>query len=586
MQLQYVNALAFAALGLVAVRQWYTLRTEPARWMAVAFGLIGAVAAIGAVQPEGAVGVVPLILQRLLILGIIGYVWCLLRFLASLDPDRDDRLMSAGDALSLAVAVAALALPDIPGQGDSRPWWFQLWILLFLLQWVGIHGVVSRRLWTAGATLTTVPRRRARLLSVGAALFAIVLLPAASADPVDHPVAAAVIAFLPIVSALAFIIGFAPPAWLRSQWRRPELAALREATIGLMTVTAPADVAMALLPPVVRMVGGSSASLIDRDGSVIGTYRTSSADSTVSTISIEAGSRRLEIESGPYAPFFGAEESSLVQSLGVMIDIALDRAAAMTGEREARARAEEVSAELETLVYGLSHDLKTPIISLLGYLEYLDEDHSAVMNDEGRFFIERMRSSALYMQDLINDLLELSRVGRAQTEVGAVPLDDVVSAVVERLAGTYPTARVTVGPDLPVILANPVRMQQLFTNLVENACKHGGRPDIGVFVVSRRTADGIDIDVADDGKGIPAEYRETVFDIFERLDSVDGPRGTGVGLAMCRRIAETIGGTLTVVEQDAGADSQAGTAFRLSVPARSVADRPADTAIGGVHGVG
>lgn len=560
-----INAAAFAAIGALSVRQWRRSRLEPARWLAVAFGLLGAVAAFGVVIPEDPQGVVALTLQRVLVLGIVAYAWALVRFLVSFEtiPVRLARTVAAW---SVAVAVGLLALPYLPGSNDVRPWWFQAWILAFMLQWSGLHFLVARRLWTASRSLTSVARHRARSLSIGAIFLAIALLPSAAAGPPERSVLAAIVQLLPTATALFFYLGYLPPVWLRNEWRRREVGALREATIELMSVADEGRIAEVLLPHAVRMVGGRAASLIDDDGTVIGSYRSDASESQSTTLIVPVGGRRLEIEAGPYTPFFGQDETSLLQSLGAFIDIAIERSRAVKRETTARHSAEELAAELETLVFGLSHDLKSPIIALTGYLDYLEEDYAPVLGDEGRFFLGRMRLSATYMQQLINDLLELSRVGRAETEAEPIALEELVLAVADRVLVSAPDVSVVAVPPLPVVSANPVRMQQLFSNLIENAVAHGGRDDITIRVSATTDADWCRITVADDGEGIPAQFREQVFGIFERLDASAGDaRGTGVGLAMCRRIAVNLGGSLTL------ADSATGACFVCTVPSTIVA---------------
>jgi signal transduction histidine kinase len=119
---------------------------------------------------------------------------------------------------------------------------------------------------------------------------------------------------------------------------------------------------------------------------------------------------------------------------------------------------------------------------------------------------------------------------------------------------------------LPVIRMNAVRARQLFTNLIENAARHGGRPDVCTRVSARRTDDGrTEISVADDGVGIAEAYREKVFGIFERLESRDSSTtGTGMGLAICRKIVEQVGGEIAIVPSTTGTD------IRLTLPLASV----------------
>jgi len=120
---------------------------------------------------------------------------------------------------------------------------------------------------------------------------------------------------------------------------------------------------------------------------------------------------------------------------------------------------------------------------------------------------------------------------------------------------------------LPLLWINPVRARQLFSNLVHNAAAHAGRPDVRVAVRAAVEPDGsLELSVADNGVGVPADYREKVFGVFERLDR-DGSGGTGIGLPICRKIVEHLGGRIWFADSAQGAD------LHLTLPATRVAKR-------------
>jgi two-component system, LuxR family, sensor kinase FixL len=229
---------------------------------------------------------------------------------------------------------------------------------------------------------------------------------------------------------------------------------------------------------------------------------------------------------------------------------------------------ERTNAELETLVYSASHDLKSPMVSLLGYLEYLKLDYGDVLGQEGGRYLARMSDSTLYMQRLIHDLIDLSRVGRTGTNADDVDLAELVRTIVDEAATSHPAVDFRIGR-LPVVAGDPVGFRQLFTNLVENAVRHGGRPDLTVTVEGRSRADGgLELSVRDDGRGIPPEHRERVFGVFERLDTPSTGSGTGMGLAICRKIVELLGGGI-------GIHGGHGTEVRIVLPAAVSARWPA-----------
>ena len=556
--MQYVNLVLFAGLAGVCLVAAKRHRTSAAGWAATTFGVLGFVVLVGAVIPDDP-DAVPLLLTKLLILGILAYPYALYRFSAAFEP-LPRRLDIIVNVVTVGLALAIAVAPRFPEEGEDRPTWFAIFTLVFLVYWVGIGVIVGRRLWSAGRGLATVARYRMRTLGAGAIGLAVALLPAAVEDP---PAALdAVSQFLPAIAALLFYVGFAPPASLRTVWRRPEQAKLRSIELSLVAADSRERVLNTVLPHIAALVGGASATFVDSEDA--DDPRDGQSDEV---ISMPVGGGRLVVAAGPYSPFFGQDELDMVRSLARFLDLVLERTTLLERERSARNAAERTSAELETLVYGISHDLKSPVISLLGYLEYLREDHGAAIGRDGLHYLERMEKSALYMQDLLTDLLELSRVGRVAVDPTEVDLGALVSDVRVDVLAKFPDARVEVS-DLPVVHMNAARARQLFTNLIENAARHGGRPDVTVRVFSAVRDDGSAvISVADDGVGIPPAYREKAFGIFERLAPSEAGSGTGIGLALCRKIVETADGEIGII------DSPVGTHVRITFPAHAVREQ-------------
>ena len=200
------------------------------------------------------------------------------------------------------------------------------------------------------------------------------------------------------------------------------------------------------------------------------------------------------------------------------------------------------------------------MVSLLGYLEYLRLDYGEVLGREGNRYLDRMADSTMYMQQLIHDLIDLSRAGRSGVEPIEVDLGRLVQAIAEDAAAANPEAELRVGR-LPVVTGDPVGFRQLFTNLIENAVRHGGQRDLMVVVEGHECLDGgVELSVSDNGQGIPAEHRERVFGVFERLEGPSTGAGTGMGLAICRKIVEVLGGGI-------GIEGDHGTDVRIVLPA-------------------
>lgn len=218
--------------------------------------------------------------------------------------------------------------------------------------------------------------------------------------------------------------------------------------------------------------------------------------------------------------------------------------------------------QLEQFVYTISHDLKSPLFTCKGFLTLMREDAAEGRWDDMPDSIMRIERATDRMAELIDDLLQLSRLGVVPNEPEHV---DVAAMVAEIAADLSPRieaagAQLIVDDELPPITADRVRVQQVMENLLSNAIKYGCRgesPSIRVGAESH--ADEVSYFVSDNGPGIPAEYQERVFRLFQRLES-DG-EGTGVGLTAVAKIMEMHGGRVEL-ESAPGR----GATFRVTFP--------------------
>ncbi len=225
---------------------------------------------------------------------------------------------------------------------------------------------------------------------------------------------------------------------------------------------------------------------------------------------------------------------------------------------------ERSNAEMEEFTYTVSHDLKSPLVTIEGYVSFLKQDIDSERYDRVQDFAARIESATKRMGDTITDLLELSRVGRGTHEVSIVETREVVLEVVSLMEGELRASNIEVHvPEfLPVIEADRVRTLQVFQNLISNAIRHGKHPERPCVLRIGAKPDGnrVNIFVSDNGLGISPQFHERVFDLFHRLN----PKieGTGVGLAIVSRIAQLHGGHAWV-ESEPGE----GATFYVSMPA-------------------
>ena len=233
-------------------------------------------------------------------------------------------------------------------------------------------------------------------------------------------------------------------------------------------------------------------------------------------------------------------------------------------EREALIRQmEDKNAELERYTYTVSHDLKSPLVTIKGFLGMIEKDALAGNMERLSSDIARVGAAADRMVQLLDELLELSRIGRMANAPEDVSLGSLAREAAALIGSMLENRRVdlNIADDLPVVRGDRLRLLEVFQNLLENAAKFMGdqsepRIEIGAEVAGGETVCW----VRDNGIGIEAAYHETVFGLFQQLDPSRG--GTGIGLALVRRILEVHGGRVWVDSEGPGR----GTCVSFTIP--------------------
>lgn len=227
---------------------------------------------------------------------------------------------------------------------------------------------------------------------------------------------------------------------------------------------------------------------------------------------------------------------------------------------------ERKNAELERFTYTVSHDLKSPLITIKGFLGFLSQDAHTGNLKRLDTDLQRISEAADKMQNLLNDLLELSRVGRLINQPSFIDLNTMIGEVLEllhgRLRGGTVPVQVIVAERLPRVYGDRQRLFEVFQNLVDNACKFmGEQPDPCIEIgQAEMTPGGFPIlYVRDNGIGIDPKFQERIFGLFDKLDP--HTEGTGIGLALVKRIVELHGGRIWV-ESEPGK----GTTFYFTLP--------------------
>ena len=211
---------------------------------------------------------------------------------------------------------------------------------------------------------------------------------------------------------------------------------------------------------------------------------------------------------------------------------------------------ERSNADLEQFAYVASHDLQEPLRKISSYGELLQERYGDALDDRGRRYAAYMVDGVRRLQELIHALLAYSRLNRSGEAFGPVSLEDVLSQVLTDMDVAVREAGAVIRcKSLPTIWGSGVEIGQLFQNLLSNAIKFRGTAPLQIEIsAENRSADWL-IKVRDNGIGIEPEYRDRIFVVFQRLHSRSEVPGTGIGLAICKKIVERHGGRIWVESQ-------------------------------------
>ena len=205
------------------------------------------------------------------------------------------------------------------------------------------------------------------------------------------------------------------------------------------------------------------------------------------------------------------------------------------------------NADLEQFAYVASHDLQEPLRMVASYTQLLVRRYRGRIDADADDFLNFIVDGALRMQRLINDLLAFSRVGTRGRELEPTPLAAVMQRVLANLKAGIDESRAVISVDeLPTVWADATQMELLLQNLVGNAIKFHGAAPPAIRIAAQRGDGEWQLSVADQGIGIDPQYAERIFVIFQRLHTAADYPGTGIGLAICKRIVERHGGRIWV----------------------------------------
>ncbi|MFI8907240.1 CHASE3 domain-containing protein [Streptomyces albidoflavus] len=302
--------------------------------------------------------------------------------------------------------------------------------------------------------------------------------------------------------------------------------------------------------------------------------------------------RRIEVAGPSDLRAVGTAVEAMRRRLVEELVAAQTRETLLTGQADELRRS---NAELEQFAYVASHDLQEPLRKVASFCQLLEKRYSAELDDRGRQYIDFAVDGAKRMQVLINDLLTFSRVGRVGDAWQQTSLDAALDRGLGNLELAVEESGAVVVRDtpLPEVSGDPTTLAMLWQNLLGNALKFR-RPDVPVRIeidCVHEDDDTWHLSVTDNGIGIAPEFSEKVFVIFQRLHAKDAYGGTGIGLALCRKIVEFHGGRIwlepvTGPGEDGDAGEVRGTRVHFTLPAAVTGSRsdlltPATTSLPG-----
>jgi PAS domain S-box-containing protein len=257
---------------------------------------------------------------------------------------------------------------------------------------------------------------------------------------------------------------------------------------------------------------------------------------------------------GEEIQFFEARVSAVSSELAIVMVRDISRRIWIETEREKLIKElEDKNAELERFTYTVSHDLKSPLITIKGFLGFIEQDAANGNTTRVKADIKRIADAADKMQLLLNELLELSRIGRLTNPYEQIPFEEIAREAVELVQGRILNAKalVQIQSNMPSVYGDRRRLVEVLQNLVDNAAKFvGGHPHPKIEIGQQGEEDGKPIFfVRDNGVGIQPQHQDRIFGLFNKLDADSD--GTGIGLTLVKRIIEVHHGRIWI-QSEAG----------------------------------
>jgi len=483
-----------------------------------------------------------------------------------------------------AVVIGLLRLVELPAA-------VPVIVVVALLYFVGFCAYAALVLIREARQAKGVARNRMVAAALGALALSLTLIAALASSVVGQAASSVVSMVLSLTSAVAYLVAFAPPVLLKRAWREPALRTFLTRAAAISPHDPPSTILRGLEVAIARAAPGQSAriSLVDEksgalaieDDELLASAEVMAAvveSQTPRFVRTAAGAtlaapitgrgQRIGVLAviGRRAPLFASDDLDLVQLLAEQAAIVLDGARLYGDLASANHELSEATKVKSEFLANMSHELRTPLNAILGFSGLLSEQLNGSMSEKQKRFVRNIHEAGEHLLDLINDVLDLSKVEAGKLELRPEILTlDVLLEPVSAAGRTEAQARgvlfTTEAVAAAPLFLDPTRVRQVLFNLLSNAVKFtpsGGHVTLRAFVEGRE----LRFEVADTGVGIPSVARERVFGVFERFhEGRAEAAGTGLGLALTKRLVEQMNGSISF-ESDEGK----GTTFRVGLP--------------------
>jgi signal transduction histidine kinase len=590
---QVAVSLSFFGLGVLTLIDWLRHR-EPSRgYLALALGALGITSVLG--QVNTLTGYHLSLIQDLSLVLFMLSGYALLLFRGSFIP-LTGRLRTGALVACLVTTVVVLLL-GVPSNPAVRPTPAQsAATLALILVWSACVIEPVIRLWLASRRRPAVQRARLRALGSGYGAIVLILLVAGFAGSAARNLVVTWLIEAVVIIALPLLyISFAPPKWLRRLWRQNEEEQLRDAIHDLVLFSPDRQtLASRAAEWGLRLVGADGVGVLDANQEVLAvrgmdagtaqalatrvdaqgrpqllaTPGSARENAIVVPLPLDTGMGAMVVVSGPYTPYFGTDEVARLRGYAANITAALDRARVT----ERLAELEKTKSQFLNLA---SHELRSPLGVINGYLSMLEQGALGQLKESGVRAVEVLKAKALEMNLLVAQMLDAARLedGRLALKRERLDLRLVVHQV---LATARPLATgrheltLATSPAAVMVFGDDGRVATIVSNLLENAIKYspqGGAIHIELSAAGQSAL----VTVRDEGVGIAAEDLPRLFGRFVRIQNRETSHvgGTGLGLYLSRELARQHGGDLSV-ESTPGA----GSTFTLSLPLAAPVQEP------------